>query len=134
MTEPYKTITNIFRDQTNFMLAGSQTVDEFNPEQKLLYQDLIVEEYDEFIGAITEEPLSHQIKEACDILVVVAGWLNSIGIDAEVAWRAVHSNNMLKVAYPPVKDKNGKIKKSDESRQGKKLMMTTLDKMCQKYD
>ena len=131
MTEPNKSLCNIFSDQKEFMQAGNQTVGITNIDQKILYERLVKEEYVEFVKAILVEGLPEQIKEANDILVVVAGWLHSVGIDPEKAWRAVHDNNMLKVANPPVKDEYGKIQKSPEAIAGKAEMMGTLQEMCE---
>lgn len=120
----------IFKDQRKFMKAGNQSVGVYSDKQKMLYEDLIQEETKEFLDAVLDEPLANQVKEANDILVVVAGWLQSVGVDANTCWNAVYQNNMLKVANPPIKDEKSKIQKSPEAIQGKKLMMEILEKEC----
>ena len=118
--------TNIFKDQEQFMTAGNQTVGAYNEEQQKLYVELITEEYGEFIDAVQYETLDNQVKEANDMLVVIAGWLHSVIPDAHKSWEAVHENNMLKVANPPIKDASGKIQKSPEAIAGKAVMIDKL--------
>lgn len=117
----------VFADQIEFMTRGSQTVDIFNPAQIELYASLISEEYHELDNAINHgEPLSHQIKEAIDVLVVVTGFLTSMGIDADEAWNIVYINNLLKVSEKVDYDANGKILKSEASKQRKVDMIQKL--------
>lgn len=125
---------SIFADQIKFMTWGSQTVDIFNANQLGLYVDLITEEYDEFSFAIRHEDVAHQIKEAVDLLVVVAGFLISMGIDAEEAWNIVHTNNLLKVSEKVERDANGKIMKSDASKHRKVIMMQKLQELIDAVD
>lgn len=128
---------SIWDDQAKFMLAGNQGVCEFLPSQVMLYQDLIVEEAGEFGDVLKQinqcstsseenELVPDAIKEAIDLIVVVAGWLISNGIDPQAAWDIVHANNMAKVAEKVEKDENGKIKKSPESIKRKEQMMADL--------
>ena len=122
----------IFDDERKFMIAGDQTVDELNLQQKRMYESFIEEEFIEFQNAVKDEPLANQVKEANDILVVTCNWLLSVGVNPEKCWNAVVANNMLKVANPPIKDPvTGKIQKSPESIQGKKLMMAIIEKECE---
>jgi len=121
----------IFEDQKDFMIAGGQVVDKQDEKQAELYDDLIDEEYYEFCTSLgftgsNEEPKENQIKEAIDLIVVTAGWLNSQGIDAQKAWDLVHANNMAKVNDKVVKDEAGKIQKSPESKARKAVMMQEL--------
>ena len=125
-------MNSIFDDQAEFMLKGLQTTNGYNETQKEMYEDLIDEETDEFQEACINEPLANQIKEACDILVVVSGWLHSIGVEPQVAWDSVHSNNMWKVVNPPIKNAKGKIQKSPLSIKSSALMMEILEKLVEK--
>ena len=120
-------MTNPFLDQKNFMEAGDQTTDEYDIKQKYLYESLIIEEYEEFNNAVDTEPLANQIKEACDMIVVLIGWLYSVGVKPWYMWELVHKNNMLKVANPPVKNADGKITKSPEAIKGKIIMMHDIN-------
>lgn len=130
MTEPLKSITNPFSDQAEFMKGGDQTVGEMNAEQATLYEELIVEEYTEFMESLNGDSLADCVKEANDMLVVIIGWLHSVGITSENSWKAVHINNMLKVANPPIKDPvTKKILKSPEAIAGKIEMMKILKEM-----
>ena len=131
---------SIFEDQKEFMLAGNQTVNEFNLDQMFLYDSLIDEEQKEFFIAngewYCENTLfqADTVKEAIDILVVVSGWLLSNGIDPQKAWDIVHTNNMAKVNDIVVKDSNGKIQKSPESIARKKQMMIDLMALVESDD
>jgi len=127
-------MTNIFSDQQEFMTLGQQTVLAHNPKQMELYRNLIKEEVIEFMNAtrLNNEPLVNQVKEANDILVVISGWLHSVGINPEIAWQAVHENNLLKVTFPATKDENGKIQKSKEAIAGKPVMMARLNELVDK--
>lgn len=97
---------SIFTDQAEFMRAAGQTVDDFNGEQVDLYYALIVEECDEFRTAFSN---AEAIKEAIDIIVVTAGWLLSVGVDADEAWRRVHASNMSKLT-------DGKLLKREDGK------------------
>jgi len=120
----------IFEDQKDFMIAGGQVVDKQDEKQAELYDDLIDEEYYEFCTSLgftgsNEEPKENQIKEAIDLIVVTAGWLNSQGIDAQKAWDLVHANNLKKVANLS-KDSSGKVMKSEESIKAKGKLMEDI--------
>lgn len=99
-------MTDIFKDQMQFMHACGQTTNHLNAEQIELYQTLIHEEHVEFFGA---ENRAEQIKEAIDILVVTVGWLLSAGVDAAEAWRRVHESNMSKLT-------DGKLLKREDGK------------------
>ena len=97
---------SIFKDQTEFMQAAGQTTDVLNEAQMVLYFDLIQEEVREL-----RDVDSHieAIKEAVDVLVVTAGLLLSMGIDADEAWRRVHASNMSKLT-------DGKLLKREDGK------------------
>lgn len=99
-------MTDIFKDQADFMSACEQTTKNLNVNQAALYMDLITEEFQEFIHSESRE---NAIKEAIDILVVIVGWLLSAGVDAEEAWRRVHESNMSKLT-------DGKMLKRDDGK------------------
>ena len=120
------TSTNIFTDQEQFMTAGNQTVGAYNEEQEELYVKLITEEYKEFIDAVQNETLENQVKEALAPLISRNVSSPQRIPDAHKSWEAVHENNMLKVANPPIKDASGKIQKSPEAIIGKVVMIEKL--------
>lgn len=99
-------MTDIFKDQSEFMQACEQTTTHLNINQAALYMDLITEEFQELIQSESRE---NAIKEAIDILVVTVGWLLSAGVDAAEAWRRVHESNLSKLT-------NGKMLKRDDGK------------------
>ena len=121
-------MTDMITDQKSFMYLGNQSTTIYNSEQLKLYEKLIIEEVSELRDAIANEDNAEIIKEACDVLVVTLGLLLSMGIDVHKAWELVHRNNMSKVSNQDtvVKDENGKIMKSPESKARKAKMMEDI--------
>jgi predicted HAD superfamily Cof-like phosphohydrolase len=121
-------MTDMITNQRDFMFMGNQTTTTFNPEQLKLYEKLLIEEVSELHDAIAEEDKAEIIKEACDVIVVTLGLLISMGIDVHKAWEIVHKNNMSKVSNQDtiIKDENGKIMKSPESKARKAKMMEDI--------
>ena len=129
-------MTDMITDQRNFMYLGNQSTTTFNQAQTILYNNLINEEVEELNHAIdTNEPDENIIKEACDVLVVTLGLLLSMGIDVHKAWELVHKNNMSKVSNQDaiVKDENGKIMKSPESKARKEEMLKGIRGLLNVY-
>ena len=140
-------MTDIARDQRDFMYMGNQTTVEYNPNQIKLYTNLIIEEFIELLlprvsketinkikeyfqnEQIINEPVENVLKEATDLLVVTLGFIYSHGINPNDVWNLVHANNMAKVNDSVVKDENGKIMKSPESKARKERMMDTIRKL-----
>lgn len=85
---------NVFEDQQRFMQACGQTTGEFNQRQYDLYRELIREEMQELIDA---QDRTEQLDALIDIMVVTAGALHSLGVDAEDAWKEVMRSNFAKV-------------------------------------
>ena len=120
---------NIFKDQAKFMSKGGQTVTGVNKTQMTLYDGLIIEEFEELQDAIrTESSKAHIVKEVIDCIVVLVGFLFSMGIKPSEAWSLVHANNMAKLNNI-TKDDSGKIQKSEASKARKALMMTKLSEL-----
>lgn len=121
-------MSDMITNQRDFMFMGNQTTTVFNPEQMELYWSLIQEEVDELRDANSHE---ERIKEACDVIVVTLGLLLSMGIDVHKAWELVHKNNMSKVSNQDIiiKDDNGKIMKSPESKARKAEMMQGIKEL-----
>ena len=122
-------------DQRRFMQAGKQTTNKVNNVQLSLYKYLVEEETDELYEALDiyynsgyangEEVL----KEAVDVLVVTLGLIWSMGVNPQDVWNLVHANNMAKVSDLVVKDENGKIMKSPESKSRKEKMMQDIKEL-----
>ena len=90
-------MSNMFRDQAKFMNACAQTVGTHNKEQFALYTNLIGEESFELAVAIRENDRVEQLDALIDIMVVTIGALQSLGVDAEGAWKEVMSTNFAKI-------------------------------------
>ena len=101
----------VFEDQRRFMLAGDQTVSEFNPDQYSMYVDLIDEERTELQEAIDAGDRVEQLDALIDILVVTLGALHSLGVDAPGAWHEVVKTNNAKI--DPV---TGKVRKRADGK------------------
>jgi predicted HAD superfamily Cof-like phosphohydrolase len=101
-------MSNVFRDQAKFMKACEQTVGDSNEDQFKLYLKLIKEEYNELLEAqglnqnldrIGYLPVDkvETLDALIDIMVVTIGALQSLGVDAEGAWKEVMSTNFAKI-------------------------------------
>ena len=101
-------MSNVFRDQAKFMKACEQTLGESNEDQFKLYLKLIKEEYNELLEAqglnqnldrIGYLPVDkvETLDALIDIMVVTVGALQSLGVDAEGAWKEVMSTNFAKI-------------------------------------
>lgn len=107
---------SVFKDQETFMLAGDQTVGEFNTDQFDLYCGLIEEEYNELLVGIRNNDRVEQLDALLDILVVTIGAMHSLGVDAEGGWNEVIRSNMSKVDATSgklLKREDGKILKPE---------------------
>lgn len=117
---------NPFADQANFMRAGDQTVGAYNAKQASLYVDLIKEEVGELfdvlhadtgdLGVSEAEHVAKILDGAVDSLVVLIGFLHSMGPEAEALWAEVHRSNMSKVDPATgklVKREDGKVLKPE---------------------
>jgi NTP pyrophosphatase (non-canonical NTP hydrolase) len=123
-------MNSIFQDQAEFMIAGKQLVHTGDVNTTALYANLIQEEIGELSDAYEEGTQAEVIKEALDVIYVIAGLLNTICTDPTEAWDLVHSNNMHKVTGPVIKNEEGKIQKSVESVQRKVDMMRRLSELA----
>ena len=79
------------------MIASEQTVTGMNDDQFRMYAKLITEEYDELQVAIANKDAVETLDALVDILVVTIGAINSMGADAEGAWREVMATNLAKI-------------------------------------
>jgi predicted HAD superfamily Cof-like phosphohydrolase len=90
-------MTNPFKDSEKFMTACEQSTNVMNDEQFKMYANLIAEEYDELRVAIANKDAVETLDALVDILVVTIGAINSMGADAEGAWREVMATNFNKI-------------------------------------
>ena len=105
-------MANPFKDQSKFMKACGQTVNEHNEAQYKLYCDLIDEEFnDEFKLALENNDRVEQLDALIDILVVTIGAIHSGGFDAEGAWKEVMSTNFAKIDR-----ETGKVRKREDGK------------------
>lgn len=85
---------SVFSDQGRFMEACGQTTGIYNEQQFNLYKTLIKEEVQEFYDSTDT---INTVKEMMDIIVVIVGAVNSMGINSEEVWNEVVRSNMSKV-------------------------------------
>lgn len=107
-------MSNPFHDQSHFMTACGQTVDEYNSKQFNLYCDLIREEVGELNAAKSVGDKVECLDALVDILVVTIGAIHSMGADAQGAWNEVVRSNMSKIdpaTRKVIKRDDGKILK-----------------------
>ena len=105
-------MSNFSQDQAAFMLAGEQTVGEFNFVQACRYVDHMLEEANETKRDLASGDYVKAVDGAVDTIVVAIGFLHSIGVNPDKAWDIVHAANMRKVV-------NGKVYRRADSQIGK---------------
>ena len=106
-----KNMTNVFKDQEKFMIAGDQTVDNYNDSQYNMYLDLIKEEVGELSVAVDQDDKIEQLDALIDILVVTVGAIHSLGADGEGAWNEVMATNFAKIDA-----ETGKVRKRGDGK------------------
>jgi predicted HAD superfamily Cof-like phosphohydrolase len=104
-------MSNVFRDQAKFMNACGQTVGERNQDQFDLYLKLIKEEVDELQTAVDQNDRVEQLDALIDIMVVTVGAVQSLGVDAEGAWKEVMSTNFSKID-----SQTGRVRKREDGK------------------
>jgi predicted HAD superfamily Cof-like phosphohydrolase len=104
-------MSDIFGDQKKFMRACGQTTDQINPSQYKMYVDLVDEEVAELKEAVEANDRVEQLDALIDILVVTAGALHSLGVNAEGAWKEVMRSNFDKVDAI-----TGRVKKREDGK------------------
>lgn len=112
---------SIFDQQAEFMKACGQTVDKYNRKQASLYDDLIIEEQEEFAASFVEarqkyndayHPHNPSGADALiDQIVVLIGFGLSMGWPMNKLWREVMDSNMAKI--DPT---TGKVKKRRDGK------------------
>lgn len=104
-------MTNVFKDQKQFMMACSQSVDHYNEHQFRLYANLIEEEVNELFVAIRDENNVEKLDALIDILVVTAGAIHSMGADGEGAW-----NEVMRTNFAKIDPDTGKVRKRSDGK------------------
>ena len=107
---------NLQNDVKKFMEAADQYTTETphftlqNDAQSTLYMNLICEEYTELNKAFSGRNMIETADAVADLVWVVLGLCNTVGIPFEKVWEEVKSSNMSKVS------ENGKILKRADGK------------------
>jgi predicted HAD superfamily Cof-like phosphohydrolase len=104
-------MSDIFSDQRKFMRACGQTTDTYNEDQFRMYCDLVLEESQELITARAAGNEVEQLDALIDIMVVTAGALHSLGVDADGAWKEVMRSN-----FDKVDSRTGKVTRREDGK------------------
>jgi len=80
-------------------------------ENTLLYKDLIVEEFTEFIEAFNMEDDVEQLDACMDMIWVILGYCHMKGFDVRGAWKEVADSNLHKIDY-----KTGKVIRREDGK------------------
>lgn len=87
-------MSNPFTDQARFMEACGQTTAGENVPQFVMYETLVKEEYDEWIGALDD---AEDADAVVDLIVVLIGYAFSKGWPMQELWDEVMRSNMAKI-------------------------------------
>ena len=108
---------NYQKDVSDFMILGEQKISSdlnLKNEQAQLYMNLIKEEFEETIKAFYDEDLVEVADGLADMVWVIMGMCNSVGIDFDKVWKEVKSSNMSRfVDGKFIKNEAGKIMKPE---------------------
>lgn len=108
---------NYQKDVSDFMILGEQKISSdlnLKNEQALLYMNLIKEEFEETTKAFYDKDLVEVADGLADMVWVIMGMCNSVGIDFDKVWKEVKSSNMSKfVDGKSIKNDAGKIMKPE---------------------
>ena len=108
---------NYQNDVSNFMILGEQKIASdlnLKNEQTQLYMNLIKEEFEETAKAFEEEDLIEVADGLADMVWVIMGMCNSVGINFDKIWEEVKSSNMSKLVDGKfIKNDAGKIMKPE---------------------
>ena len=100
------------KDVAEFMEAGEQQVSSALKrieDQEALYMNLITEEYKETLQAFQQRDIIELADGLADMVWVIMGLCNSVGIDFEKVWEEVRSSNMSKF-------QDGRVIKNDQGK------------------
>tara|TARA_B100001057_G_scaffold109870_1_gene107874 strand:+ start:17786 stop:18154 length:369 start_codon:yes stop_codon:yes gene_type:complete len=108
---------NYQKDVSDFMILGEQKISSdlnLKNEQAQLYMNLIKEEFEETAKAFYDKDLVEVADGLADMVWVIMGMCNSVGIDFDKVWKEVRSSNMSKfVDGKFIKNEAGKIMKPE---------------------
>lgn len=108
---------NYQKDVSDFMILGEQKISSdlnLKNEQAQLYMNLIKEEFEETTKAFYDKDLVEVADGLADMVWVIMGMCNSVGIDFDKVWKEVKSSNMSKfVDGKSIKNDAGKIMKPE---------------------
>lgn len=104
-------MTNVFTDQTKFMVSCDQTVCEWNKNQLDMYHNLIKEETSELQEAFNQNNRIEILDALIDIMVVTVGAINSMGANGEAAW-----NEVMRTNFAKVDSTTGKVNKRSDGK------------------
>jgi predicted HAD superfamily Cof-like phosphohydrolase len=102
-------------DVKKFMDACDQPSDVgMKSAQAYLYMELIKEEWQETVDGFEKGDKVEVADGLADMVWVILGMANTLGIPFDDVWREVRESNMSKcVDGKVIKDKNGKVMKPD---------------------
>ena len=103
----------IFMEVCGQSIGHTPTIDK-NDGQNKLYMNLITEEYNELVEAYDENDIVG-VADACgDLIWVILGLCNTMGIPMRTVWKEIVDSNMSKtVDGKIIKRDDGKILKPD---------------------
>lgn len=101
---------SMHEDVKKFLDACDQYPSEKNVQ---LYEDLISEEYSEFIEAYEKNDDVEQLDACMDMIWVILGYCHMKGFDVQGAWDEVARSNLSKIQSngKVLKNENGKVQK-----------------------
>ena len=101
-------------DVKKFMDACDQPSNEGWGDQATLYMNLITEEYEETLCAFIDKDIVEVADGLADMVWVIMGMANTIGIPFDDVWAQVRESNMSKcVDGKVIKNEAGKVMKPD---------------------
>lgn len=112
-------MSKTFTDVAVFLSAcGQQTPNVPSPQNDLsrLYQNLIIEEYNEFRDALAAGDDVEQLDACFDMMWVIIGYMKARGWDCEMAWDEGAKSNLSKidsVTGKVIRREDGKILKPE---------------------
>jgi len=103
----------MYNDVVKFIEACDQ---ERNEQNVKLYDELIFEEYKEFIIAVNESDEVEQLDACMDMIWVILGYCHMKGYNVKGAWNEVARSNLSKInpeTGKVIKRQDGKVLKPD---------------------
>ena len=121
---------NYQKDVSDFMILGEQKISpdlNLNNEQTQLYMNLIKEEFEETAKAFDEEDLIEVADGLADMVWVIMGMCNSVGIDFDKIWEEVKSSNMSKFV-------DGKFIKNEQTQLYMNLIKEEFEETAKAFE